>query len=149
MLKASTLVEEYTRECLLRGVKPEPPLITSHWLRRWMRQFRVSLRRPNKRYKVPLAILQERLQIFWLNLVRLRTFIRLVFGYDPHMTNVDQSPYHKNEAGSQDAMTLSVKGDTQLSAERKPRGYTGALDIQHDKVLGFRRGEPRLANSRT
>ena len=26
------------------------------------------------------------------------------------MTNIDQSPYHKNEAGSQDAMTLSVKG---------------------------------------
>ena len=82
-LKASALAEEYTRECLLRGVKPDPPLINSHWIRRWMRQFRISLRRPNKRYKVPLAVLQERLQIFWLNLVRLRTFIRMVSATTP------------------------------------------------------------------
>ena len=31
-------------------------------------------------------------------------------GYDPHMTSVDQTPYHKNEAGSQGATTLLVKG---------------------------------------
>jgi len=30
-----------------------------------------------------------------------------------------------------------------------PRGYTGALDIEHDDVLGFPGGRTRLANSRT
>jgi hypothetical protein len=109
-MKASTLVEDYIKECLQRGVKPDPPMITSHWMRGWMRQFRVSLRRPNRKYKVPLPVLEERLVIFWLNLARLRRFIQLMKGHDPSMTNLDQSPYHKNESGSQNATTLSVKG---------------------------------------
>ncbi len=109
-MKASTLVEDYIKECLQRGVKPDPPMINSHWMRGWMRQHRVSLRRPNRKYKVPLPVLEERLVIFWLNLARLRRFIQLMKGYDPSMTNLDQSPYHKNESGSQNATTLSVKG---------------------------------------
>ena len=31
-------------------------------------------------------------------------------GYDLAMDNVDQSPFHKNEAGSKDVCTLSLKG---------------------------------------
>ena len=110
MVKAAQLVQDYVKECLLRGVQPDPPKITSHWLRGWKRQYRVSLRRPNRKYKVPRHVLEERLAIFWINLARVRCFIQLAKGYDPHMTNIDQTPYHKNEAGSQGATTLSVKG---------------------------------------
>ena len=110
MMKASTLVEDYVKECLVRGVKPDPPMLTSKWLGAWMRQYRVSLRRPNRKYKVPMLVLQERLVIFWTNLARVRTAVLLLKGHDPHMTNIDQSPYHRNEAGSQGATTLSVKG---------------------------------------
>ena len=109
--KASTLVEDYVKECLLRGVTPDPPDVkSSHWLNGWTRQYRISLRRPNRKYKVPLGVLQERLAIFWANIARVRKFIQLTKGYDPHMTNIDQSPYRKNEAGSQGAMTLNLKG---------------------------------------
>ena len=34
----------------------------------------------------------------------------LKFGYDPHMRNIDQSPFHRNEAGSHMFNTLSIKG---------------------------------------
>ena len=33
MVKAAQLVQDYVKECLLRGVQPDPPKITSHWLR--------------------------------------------------------------------------------------------------------------------
>ena len=42
----------------------------------------------------------ERLEIFWLSVHKLRKFILLHFGYEPECRNVDQSLFHKNEAGS-------------------------------------------------
>ena len=95
MLKASTLVDDYVKECLKKGVAPDPPRITNHWLSSWKRRYRLSLRRPNRKYKVPLAVLEERLQAFWLNLARVRKFVQMMKGYDPAMSNCDQSPYHK------------------------------------------------------
>ena len=102
-----------------------------------MRQYRVSLRRPNRKYKVARHVLEERLAIFWINLARVRCFIQLAKGYDPHMTNIDQTPYHKNEAGSQGATTLSVNGGAHRGSERGARGHEGALDREHDDVLRF------------
>ena len=72
MVKAAQLVQDYVKECLLRGVPPDPPKITSHWMRGWKRQYRVSLRRPNRKYKVPRHVLEERLAIFWINIARVR-----------------------------------------------------------------------------
>ncbi len=71
-MKASALVEDYVKECLLRRVEPNPPLLSHHWMRRWMREYRVSVRRPNRKYKVsPTLQLQERLAIFWTNMLKL------------------------------------------------------------------------------
>ena len=92
MVKAAQLVQVYVKECLLRGVQPDPPKITSHWLRGWKRQYCVSLRRPNRKYTVPKHVLEERLAIFWTNLARVRRFIEMAKGYDIHMTSVDQTP---------------------------------------------------------
>ena len=102
-----------------------------------MRQYRVSLRRPNRKYKVPRHVLEERLAIFWINLARVRRFIELAKGYDPHMTSVDQTPDHKNEAGSQGATTLSVKGAPIVVLKEGHADTMGALDREHDDVLRF------------
>ena len=59
---------------------------------------------------MPDPVLCERLGIFWENLFRVRKAAQLCFGYDLPMDNVDQSPFHKNEAGSKDVCTLSLKG---------------------------------------
>ena len=71
---------------------------------------RISSRRPNRKFKVPRWILAERLEVFWIDVAKLRKLILLHFGYDPKCRNIDQSPFHKNEAGSQEHNTLTLQG---------------------------------------
>ena len=68
------------------------------------------MRAPNRKYKVPKWLLEERLIIWWLNLARVRALCICVFGYDPEMENWDQTPFHRNEVGSQNARTLAIEG---------------------------------------
>ena len=68
------------------------------------------MRLANRKYQVPRHVLKERLEVFWVNLFRLRQLIQLKFGYDPLIMNFDQSPFHHNETGSQNKPTLSVRG---------------------------------------
>ena len=56
----------------------------------------MSLRRPNRRYTVPKAVLAERLEIGWLNVLRVRAAIEALKGYGPHIENWDRSPFHHN-----------------------------------------------------
>jgi hypothetical protein len=46
----------------------------------WRREYQVSLRLPNRRWKVKAWILHERLVITWLNVIRLRRLCYLAFG---------------------------------------------------------------------
>ena len=75
-----------------------------------MREFHVSLRTPNKHYKVPKAVFLERVCITWENLLRLRQWCLLHTGEDPEVDGFDQKPFHMNEAGSKRQKTLSFKG---------------------------------------
>ncbi|MCP4239045.1 MAG: hypothetical protein GY772_00615, partial [bacterium] len=101
-------------ECLLQGLRlrvpRQVPKITSRWLLLWRRQYGVSLRRPNRRWKVSRSVLAERLRIVWLNLVRVRELCLLAHGYDPDVDGFDQKPFHFNESGSQGRNTLAYVG---------------------------------------
>jgi len=68
------------------------------------------MRKPNRKYKVPKAVMAERLEIGWLNVARIRALCLAEFGYDPEIENWDQSPFHHNESGSQNMPTLAVAG---------------------------------------
>ena len=48
--------------------------------------------------------------IFWLSVAKVCKLILLHFGYDPDCSNVDQSPFHMNEAGSAECNSLALKG---------------------------------------
>jgi hypothetical protein len=109
-LKAKQQVQEYVLQTLTAGGVPKPPMVAGKWLRDWEIEYRVSLRRPNRKYKVPKKVLEERLQVFWLNLARIRTLAQLVLGHDLECINLDQSPFHMNEAGSQGAGNLTLRG---------------------------------------
>ena len=52
-IKAKQLVQDYVVACLVNGVKPNLPSICSRWLKGWQIAYRVSLRKPNRKYKVP------------------------------------------------------------------------------------------------
>ena len=109
-LKAKQLVSEYVQESLKAGVQPNPPSITSHWISEWAAEYRVSFRVPNRKFKVPKWVLEQRLIIFWVNTFRIRTLAVAVLGYDLEFDDVDQSPFHVNESGSKNSLTLSIKG---------------------------------------
>ena len=57
------------------------------------------------------GLLLRRLEAFWITVFRIRALCMEIFGYDPDMENFDQTPYHANESGSQDARTLAVAGE--------------------------------------
>ena len=99
-VKAKQITQDYVTASLLNGIKPDPPTINAKWLKRWQMEYAVSLRKPNRKYKVPKKVLEDRLQIFWKNIARLRAAAIKLLGYDLDFINMDQSPFHMNEAGS-------------------------------------------------
>ena len=70
------------------------------------------MKKPNIKYKVPKAVLKERLEIGWLNAVRVRALCLRTLGYDMEFESFDESPFHNNESGSKDLRTLAVAGAT-------------------------------------
>ena len=99
-VKAKQITQDYVTASLLNGIKPDPPTINAKWLKRWQMEYAVSLRKPNRKYKVPKKVLEDRLQTFWKNIARLRAAAIKLLGYDLDFINMDQSPFHMNEAGS-------------------------------------------------
>ena len=108
--KASTLVEEYVTACLQKGIKAKAPVLSHNWLREWRLAYGVCFRKPNRKWKVAAHILSERLRIAWENVFRVRAMAIKLLGYDLDLDNLDQSPFHMNEAGSKAEKSLSIRG---------------------------------------
>ena len=106
LVKAEMLYEDYLVSCTNRGVEPERIDITNKCVNEFLAEYRLSQRCPNRKR----WILAERLRIFWIVVHSVRQLILLVFGYDPMMRNIDQSPFHKNEAGSVAQNTIVMTG---------------------------------------
>ena len=109
--KAMQLQQDYCVASLTQGLKPRSVVnITSHWLKNWEADYGLSMRKANRKYKVPKYVMEERCEITWLNISRVRAFIMISQGYDPECENFDQSPFYGNEQGSLDSKTLAVAG---------------------------------------
>ncbi|MCP4241726.1 MAG: hypothetical protein GY772_14295 [bacterium] len=108
--KAKAIVDDYIVKHARRGQRADAPVINAAWVGQWMLQYRVSLRCPNRKWKVPRAILLQRLETFWGNVARVRALFLLAHGHEPVFENFDQSPFHMNEAGSKGTATLAVRG---------------------------------------
>ena len=110
--KVNQILHDYCHQCLLRGVKPTTFQPTATWFDTWEADYGLSMRKPNRKYKVPKDVMEERLEIGWCNVARVRALCLEVHGYDPELENWDQSPFHNNESGSQNMNTLAVAGST-------------------------------------
>ena len=108
--KAKELMCKYILAQLEASVKVTQVELRSRWFSDWRHEYGLSLRKPNRRYTVPRAVLARRLDIGWLNVYRVRAAVAALLGYDPHMENWDQSPFHHNETGSGNQPTLAVAG---------------------------------------
>ena len=83
LVKAQMLQQEYIAASFRRQLDPEPVKINGRWLNDLLREYRISDRKPNRKFKVARWVLAERLEIWWLNVFKLRKLVQLEFGYDP------------------------------------------------------------------
>ena len=91
-----------------------PKIVGTNWLWRFRKTYNISLRKPNKRWKVPRKVLLSRLRNMWQNTIRVRCLAALTFEYDMDADGFDQKPFHINEAGSKCASTLTHKGELEI-----------------------------------
>ena len=123
-LKVYELLQDHVYACLLNGSPMASFKPTSCWFKRWEEDYGLSMRCANRKYKVPRDVLKERLEVFWVNLFRIRMLMHCEFKQpDPLIINFDQSPFHHNETGAQDKTIMSVRGSTVPVVE-------GAADVK-------------------
>ena len=108
---AKYLRDQYIRMAAKMLRKADVPKITPKWLIEFRREYQISLRLPNKRWKVSRPVFLERIRISWLNEIRIIYWIQLATGSSPEsIDNVDQKPLHVNESGSKYQKTLAFDG---------------------------------------
>ena len=91
-----------------KEVPEEKKIVFSNkWIRGWMQEY-VSLRKPNKRFKIKQADREERIFKYLKNIWTVRKFFIDNFGVDPPILNGDQMSPHRNESTSQ--RTLNFTG---------------------------------------
>lgn len=143
--KAQQLLNDYCASCLINAIRPSVPKLRSDWFRSWEAEYGLSMRSPNRKYKVPKWVMGERLEIAWMNIARVRALCVACHGYDPHMENWDQSPFHNNETGSANQKTLAVSGVTvplvEGHADTRKR-WTANLVTYSDKERITRERQP-------
>ena len=143
--KAKELVTSYCSEALVRGLRPAVPQLRPDWFARWRKEDGLSLRKPNRKYKVPKRLLASRFETMILNVARVRAAAQELLGYDPHILNWDQSPFHHNESGTACTKTLAVKGSTVPLVEghddSKAR-WTANLCVSSDTQALLQNGPP-------
>ena len=88
---------------------------SKHWIQDWMKEYNVSLRKPNKRYAIKNEERVVRLQDYLKNIWMVRKYFLDTYGIDPPIINGDQMPLHRNESASQ--KTLSLKSETTFVKE--------------------------------
>ena len=108
--KAKQLVSQYCVEAMRRGMKPQVPQLRPRWRTRWRRLYGLSLKKPNRKYKVPKWLLQSRFETMILKMARVRAAAEELLGHDPHILNWDQSLFHNKESASAAKPCLAVKG---------------------------------------
>ena len=93
------------------------------WMKGWIKEYGVSLKMPNKRFKVKQDVRIKRVLAYLKNILKIRVYFKFHFGTDPPMINGDQMPLHRNEVSHLKTLNLKnedvfVKENHQLSRER-------------------------------
>ena len=84
-------------------------------------------------FKLAQRLVDQRLEIQWVNIYRVRRLIQLMCGCDPVI--FDQSPYHTIETGPQNKKTRNIQGSNVRMAE-------GKSDARSSCKVGARRNLP-------
>ena len=112
-----------------RKDKSEPILeeeqlkFSKHWIQDWMREYEVSLRKPNKRFAIKYEDRVIRIEDYLQNIWSVRKYFLDTYGIDPTIINGDQMPLRRNKSTSQKSLSLKseatfLKENYMLSRER-------------------------------
>ena len=107
-MKANDLYRKYLEACDQNGDKAVKLAFSNSWIAGWMLQYRVSLRKPNKRFKLSFHDRKRRIVQFVANILRIRHFCVQNYNYDPPIISADQMPLHRLEGI--DVKTMSMVG---------------------------------------
>ena len=133
-LKGRLLVKMFRSKCVQvydEWLKQQPEPIPENerlkfgknWIRGWMEEYHVSLRKPNKKFAIKKEDREIRIKDYLKNIWTVRKYFIDKYGIDPPIINGDQMPLHRNESASQKTLSLKsedvfVKENYMLSRER-------------------------------
>ena len=66
-----------------------------------MKEYNVSLRKPNKKYVIKKEDRKIRIKDYLKDIWTVRKYFIDKYGVDPPVINGDQTPFYRNESGSQ------------------------------------------------
>jgi hypothetical protein len=139
--KAKAMYSDYVAFSQQHNTTIEKLSFSKSWVKGWEQQFQISLKKPNKTFKLSFEVRKSRILQFLKNIVLIRTFMIQVsgdliyfsnftdtislqnFGVDPEIVSADQMPLHRNEQSGQRTLSFSreatiVKENHTLSRER-------------------------------
>ena len=137
---ARHLYRQYCATSLELEEDPETVDVGPKWIRMWLIEVRMASRMPNRKWKVARLVLGHRCCIYWINVHMWRYWVFLEFGYDPHFRNLDQSPMHKNEAGSKCYGTIALKNQCTVpllenhASTRERMSLSTVTDSNEDRI---------------
>ena len=75
--KLQEILAEYCHSQLVNGFSPTPFQITPKWFAGWENEFGLALKHPNRKFKVPLAVMEERCEIGWTSVFKAVSYTHL------------------------------------------------------------------------
>ena len=91
------------------------------WFDGWCKEYRVSLRHPNKHFSIAQNVRKERITQFLKNVCQTRNWWMAKYKVDPPILSAGQMPLHRNEFWSQ--KILHFRGRDQPVSSRKTITY--------------------------
>ena len=70
--KAKQLLQDYCHESLMWGLQLRTVDLSGRWFENWESEYGLSMRKPSRKYKVPKAVMAERLEVGWCSVGTLR-----------------------------------------------------------------------------
>ena len=93
--KARELYENWKKQQVEPILAENELKFSDKWIKGWMTEYNVSLRKPNKRFSIKQEDRVERLLDYLKNMMRVRKFFLDNFGEEPVIINGDQMPLHR------------------------------------------------------
>ena len=93
-----------------QNIWPQLPRITYQWVRGWRREWKVSLRRPNAKFKLSKQKLYLRLRHVWRANLSIRWLAHFCLHRQLIVWGCDQKPIYMNEGGHKNQPTCHFEG---------------------------------------